>query len=69
MKRLLSFVFKLAVILGLAVWLADRPGTARIVWHDYVIETSAAFLGLAVLVAALVFYFIFRAWHFIRNGP
>src|SRR6185312_5401747 len=68
-KRLLSFIFKIIFILALAVWLANRPGTARIVWHDYVIETSAAFLGFCIFVAALVLYFVFRFWHLIKNGP
>jgi HemY protein len=68
-KRLFSLVFKLALIVALAVWLADRPGTARIVWHDYVIETSAAFLGLMVLAVAVAFFALFRIWHFLRNGP
>ena len=69
MKRLFFFVFKLAVIVALIVWLANRPGTAHIVWHDYVIETSAAFLGFCILGAGLVFYLLFRLWHLIKNGP
>jgi len=68
-KQLFSFIFKLAIVILLAVWLADRPGTARIVWHGYVIETSAAFLGLCVLFGALVIYWLFRFWHLIRHGP
>ncbi len=69
MKRLLFFIVRIAFIIALAVWLADRPGTARIVWHDYVIETSAAFLGLCALGAGVVFYFLLRIWRFITNGP
>ncbi len=69
MKGLLGFVLRLVVLVALAVWLADRPGTARIVWHDYVIETSAAFLGLCALAAGFVFYLLFRFWHLIKHGP
>ena len=69
MKRLFSLLIKLAVILALAVWLADRPGTAHIVWHNYVIETSAAFLALAIAAAGFIFYFLFRVWHLMRHGP
>jgi HemY protein len=68
-RRLIGFILRVVIFVGLAVWLADRPGTARIVWHDYVIETSAAFLGLAVLAAAFVFYLLFRFWHLIKHGP
>ncbi|HEU0118325.1 MAG TPA: heme biosynthesis HemY N-terminal domain-containing protein [Alphaproteobacteria bacterium] len=69
MRSLLGFIIRLAIFLTLAVWLADRPGTARIVWHDYVIETSAAFLGLCALASGFVFYLIFRFWHLLRHGP
>jgi HemY protein len=68
-KKLFGFVLRLAVLIAVAVWLADRPGTARIVWHDYVIETSAAFLGLCALGVGFVFYLLFRFWHLLRNGP
>lgn len=69
MKQLFSFTLRLAVIVALAVWLADRPGTARIVWHGYVIETSAAFLGLTALAVAFIFYLLFRFWHLVSHGP
>ena len=69
MKKLFSFALRVALFVAVAVWLADRPGTARIVWHDYVIETSAAFLGLCALGAGFVFYMLFRFWHLLRHGP
>ena len=68
-KRFLGFILRLAILVAIAVWLADRPGTARVVWHGYVIETSAAFLGLTVLAAAFVFYMLFRLWQLLRHGP
>lgn len=69
MIRFLGFLFRLALLVALAVWLADRPGTARIVWHGYVIETSAAVLGLGTLVIGFTFYVLFRFWHLIKYGP
>ncbi len=69
MRRFFALVLRLAVFTALAVWLADRPGSARIVWHGYVVETSAAVLGLAVLGAGLLFYFVFRLGHILKNGP
>ncbi len=68
-KKLFGFVIRVALFVALAVWLADRPGTARIVWHDYVIETSAAVLGLGMLAVGFVFYLLFRFWHLLRHGP
>ena len=69
MIRFFRFILQIAVIAAIALWLADRPGTARIVWHDTVIETSAAFLALGVLVLAYVLHLILRVWHFLRYGP
>ena len=69
MRRLLGFLLRVVLFIVLAIWLADRPGTARIVWHDYVIESSAAFLGLVVLTIGFVFYLLFRLWHLLRHGP
>ena len=69
MIRFFRFILQVAVIAAIALWLADRPGTARIVWHDTVIETSAAFLALGVLVLAYVLHLVLRVWHFLRHGP
>jgi len=68
-KRLFLFVLRLGFIVALAIWLTDRPGTARIVWRDYVIETSAAFLGLCLLGGGFIFYMLFRFWRLLWNGP
>ena len=69
MKKLFGFVLRVTLFVALAVWLVDRPGTARIVWHDYVIETSAALLGLCALGVSFVFYLLFRLYHLLRHGP
>ncbi len=68
MKKLVAFLIRVALFIALALWLADRPGKATIVWHDYTIETSAAFLGLLVLALGGIFYFLFRTWHTLRHG-
>ena len=67
--RLFAFILQLALIVGVAVWLADQPGTARIVWHDYVVETSAAFLSIAFGAGALVLFLVYRLWRFVVEGP
>ena len=65
MKRLIFLLLRASVVVAFAAWLANQPGTARIVWHEYVIETSAAFLAFAVLVLFFVLYSVF---HLVR-GP
>ena len=69
MKKLFGFLLRLAVFLALALWLADRPGTARIVWHDYVIQCSATFLGLTILAVSIAFYLVYCLVHVLINGP
>jgi len=69
MIRLFVFTLQIAVLAAIALWLADNPGTAHLVWHDTVIETSAAFLALCVVVIAFAIHLVFRLWHFLRHGP
>jgi HemY protein len=69
MMRFFSFIIQIAAVVAVAIWLADRPGSAHIVWHDTVIETSAAFLALCVLGIAYIIHMLFRLWHFLRHGP
>ena len=69
MIRFIRFVLQIAVLAALALWLADRPGTAQIVWRDTVINTSAAFLALCVVILAYAMHLVFRIWHFLRHGP
>jgi HemY protein len=67
--RWLGFFVRLAIVVGLALWLVSQPGTARIDWHGYVVQTSAALLGAAILVLVLVFFQFFKAWRWFRDGP
>ena len=69
MMRFLSFILQIVVLAGVALWLADQPGSAHIVWHDTVIETSAAFLALCIVLIAYAMHLVFRLWHFLRHGP
>ncbi len=69
MIRLIKFILFVSVVVGIAYWLADRPGTAQIVWRDTVIETSAVFLALCVLALAVALHVLFRIWSFLYHGP
>ncbi|MCL2468948.1 MAG: hypothetical protein FWF24_01785 [Alphaproteobacteria bacterium] len=67
--KVFGFILRLAVIIALVLWLVERPGTAQIVWHDTVIESSAAVLILAVLVFAYLVLCIHRLLRFLIEGP
>jgi HemY protein len=67
--RFWFFLLRLAVLTGVVFWLASAPGTARIVWHDQLIETSAAFLAFALVGGAFLLYALYRLWRFVMDGP
>ena len=67
--RLFFLILKLALALGLIVWLANQPGTTQIVWHDTVIETSTAFLALALALAVFCLVTLYRGWRFVGDIP
>ena len=69
MRRLFGFLLRTAFVVALVYWLAEQPGTAKIVWHGYIIQSSAAFFALVIVSIGFVFYGVFRLWHVMRNGP
>ncbi len=69
MRRLFAFLLRIAIVIAVVVGLANQPGTARVIWHGYRIETSASILGLCVVALGFVFYGLFRLWHLLRHGP
>ncbi|MBP2301719.1 heme biosynthesis protein HemY [Azospirillum picis] len=51
MIRALWFILKVAVVIAIAIWLADRPGTVSLHWLGYAIEAPFWLALLAALVA------------------
>ncbi len=69
MLRGLIFFLKLAVLVGVAVWIAERPGEVSITWQGYRIETTVGILLLAGLVVAGVAAVLARFWGGLRRLP
>lgn len=67
--KLFGFLIRLVFVVALVVWLADRPGTAQIVWRDTIIETSAAVLAVIIAAIAYAFVLLHRIWRLIIDGP
>lgn len=67
--KLFGFLIRIVLLIALVVWLADRPGTAQIVWRDYVIETSAAVLAVIIAAIAYIAFLLHRVWRFVIDGP
>lgn len=64
MTRAIWFLIKVAIVVGIAVWLADRPGTVNINWQGYVVETS---FGVAVLITVAVLAFAVFLYRVVRG--
>ncbi len=59
MLRLISFIVTVAVVVAVAVWLADRPGSVTIEWLDHRVDTSVPILLLAIVVAVGALWLVF----------
>src|SRR4051812_22061798 len=67
--RALWFFIKIAVVVAIAVWLADRPGRVSVTWLGHNIDLSVG-MALAVLVIFIfVLYLLWRLWHVVRRAP
>ncbi|MGE0108812.1 MAG: heme biosynthesis protein HemY [Bdellovibrionales bacterium] len=69
MRYVIGFLLRITILVLLALWLMDAPGTARIVWHDFVIDTSVAVL--IVFVGGLLYLTLclHRLWRFLWDSP
>ena len=54
MGRLIGWIIGIGVLVALAVWLADRPGTVSLQWRGWRVDTSVAMLlgGIAAVASA-----------------
>jgi HemY protein len=69
MRRAILYLVQLALIVALAVWLAEQPGEVRIDWMGWRIETSAAILALLVLALAWALAVLRGLWLWLKRAP
>jgi len=67
--KVFGFLLRIVLLIALVIWLADRPGTAQIVWRDYVIETSAAVLAVIIAAFAYMALLVHKVWRLVLDGP
>src|SRR5262249_56099151 len=60
MRRTLIFLVKLAVVVALAVWLAERPGTVTLKWLNWEVHSTVGGLIAVVAVGPTLFPLIHR---------
>ena len=69
MIRGLWFILQLAVLVGIAVLLAEQPGSASIEWHGWLLETSAGMLVAFMVVLAIALAILWRVWRGLTATP
>ncbi|MEQ8965181.1 MAG: heme biosynthesis HemY N-terminal domain-containing protein [Azospirillaceae bacterium] len=69
MWRILLLAIKIAVVVAIAVWLAERPGAVEIAWQGYVIETTVGMLILAAVVLVGLAALVYRFWRGLIGAP
>jgi len=69
MRRSLFFFIKVAVLVAVAVWLANRPGSVAIEWQGYLLETSFFMLVVAAASLALLAAVLYRIWRALVTSP
>ncbi|MDA0786237.1 MAG: hypothetical protein O3B37_08090, partial [Proteobacteria bacterium] len=69
MFRFLIYVVEVAIVVAIAVWLADRPGVVSLDWQGWRIETSVGIFALSVFLFAVAAAAIFATWRWLRRRP
>jgi HemY protein len=67
--RTIWFFVKIAVLVIVAVALADRPGRVSITWLGYNADLAVGTLLAGIVVLILILYVIWRIWHILRRAP
>lgn len=67
--RIFFRLIKWSILLGLIVWVLKQPGQVKIVWLNYEVETSAAFLIFVFCLGLYVCLWIYKSSRFIFDGP
>ena len=67
--RIVVYIIEVAIVIAIAVWLADRPGTVLLEWQGYRVETSVGILALAFFLFAVVIAGLYATWRWFRRRP
>ena len=67
--RILVWFAIVAVLMGAAVWLAERPGTITAEWHGWRLDTSVGVVLIVVALLMLSGVALWHAWRWIVGAP
>lgn len=69
MLRAVLFIVKIGILVALAVYIADRPGTVQIDWQDYHLKIHFGLFLLGILGFALLAIFVYAIIHTFISLP
>jgi len=69
MIRALIFFAKVALLVFIAVWLANRPGELVLQWYGWQVQTSVAILILFIVIVAALSAIGWRMWGRVLGMP
>ena len=68
-RRIFFYFLKLSIFVGLAVWIANRPGFITLDWMGYRLETSVSFAIFCLFILFVVTVLLTRVWLSVRILP
>lgn len=69
MWRVFWFLIFIGLVATAASWLADHPGSLRLNWLGYRIDTSVAVLVFSIAIIAMITSLFYRFWVDLRRAP
>lgn len=67
--RTIWFFIKLGIVVAAAIWLAERPGLMSVTWLGHRLDVKVGVAVTALFLLLVVFYWLWRIWHFLRRVP
>lgn len=69
MLRAVLILVQIAIVVAIAVWLADNPGAVHIEWQDRIIDTSVGVLLAAVALIVVLAVGLYQVLRSARRAP
>lgn len=67
--RTVFFLVQIAIVLAIAVFLAQYPGTISMLWFKHQIDMPVGLAVGAIVILVLALLGLLRLWHFLRRTP
>jgi HemY protein len=69
MRRAIWFLIKLAIVIAVALWLVEQPGTVTIPFQGYIFEMPVGVMVLGIIALMVLAAVLYRVYRGIRHAP